>query len=394
VQGELQALQRQIKDEVRKVVDGLEREVSIAREKETAIARRIGEERRVTVVKAPQEAELRTAEEAARNKRDDVQRLQREYDEALKNRATPAARINVETVQKAIPSAEKVFPKPAFFGPLMALATLMLGLAWTVTRELVTGSARAKPIAAVPPEQTEVARPLSVTSKPAKHALAAPSQAARPKPPADTSALDETIAQLIARTEGRTGFRSLITGETADVDAGAEAVALAKGLAAAGRQVVLVEWAPGSAAISNLAAKKAPGLNDLMAGTVSFEEVIQLLDGSTAHLIRAGVSMADDATLYDADRANLVLDSLDEAYDHVMVCGQYHTARRLFEAVQGRFDAGLPVAAVNASAAAEGFLGFDVADLETIRIPSIGAIDNAPRRQFSTRPVVGARATA
>ena len=34
---------------------------------------------------------------------------------------------------------EKVWPKPAFFGPLVSLALLLVGLAWAVTRAIVSG---------------------------------------------------------------------------------------------------------------------------------------------------------------------------------------------------------------------------------------------------------------
>ncbi len=38
----------------------------------------------------------------------------------------------------------------------------------------------------------------------------------------------------------------------------------------------------------------------------------------------------------DPDQMNLILDALDEAYDHIVVVGRHDEARKLFEAIEGR----------------------------------------------------------
>ena len=84
------------------------------------------------------------------------------------------------------------------------------------------------------------------------------------------------------------------------------------------------------------------GMTDLVLGAGSFEDVVHRLPGSTVHFIASGSPFTADADV-DPDQLNLVLDALDEAYDHIIVTGQHGDCRNLFEAIQGRFDAGIRV---------------------------------------------------
>jgi hypothetical protein len=63
----------------------------------------------------------------------------------------------------------------------------------------------------------------------------------------------------------------------------------------------------------------------------------------------------------------MLLDALDEAYEHVVITGTREAVRDLFTTIGGRIDAGVVVN----EAAGEGipgkFLGLDVADLDVIR---------------------------
>ncbi|MEL6216641.1 MAG: hypothetical protein AAFQ99_13310 [Pseudomonadota bacterium] len=74
----------------------------------------------------------------------------------------------------------------------------------------------------------------------------------------------------------------------------------------------------------------------------------------------------------DPDSANLVLDALDEAYDHIMVVGDHAASRALFELIQGRFDAGITVADQRRRTSVledseNSFLGFEVTDIDVIQ---------------------------
>src|SRR5690606_15477214 len=107
------------------------------------------------------------------------------------------------------------------------------------------------------------------------------------------------------------------------MDGAAEARDLASTLAVAGRRCVLVDWSrDGRGVAAKLGAVTRPGMNDLLDGRASFDDVIARLPGSDAHFIAAGGAPSDPARPLDTDWINLVLDALDEAYDHIVVVGQ------------------------------------------------------------------------
>ena len=77
--------------------------------------------------------------------------------------------------------------------------------------------------------------------------------------------------------------------------------------------------------------------------------------------------------MLDSQKLNLLLDALDEAYDQIIVVSKLTDARALFEAIQGRFDAGVSVADAmrNTSVVQDPpgtFLGFEVTDINLIRL--------------------------
>jgi hypothetical protein len=63
----------------------------------------------------------------------------------------------------------------------------------------------------------------------------------------------------------------------------------------------------------------------------------------------------------------MLLDALDEAYEHVLIAGRREALRDLFVTLEGRIDVGLVIADGAEPAAPGAFLGFGVADLDIIR---------------------------
>ena len=86
------------------------------------------------------------------------------------------------------------------------------------------------------------------------------------------------------------------------------------------------------------------GITDVLSGRASFEDVITRLVGSEAHVIAAGSSVAGTAAAMDKDRVNMLLDALDDAYDHVVITGRRAAVRDLFTTIEGRIDAGVVIA--------------------------------------------------
>ena len=407
IQGDLASLQRQIKDEVKKVVDGLDRDAKISIEKETSLKKRISEVKGTITTAAPDDAQLKGFEDTARSKRSELERVQKAYEAALSSVQTGIAPVEARIVERAVPMNEKVFPKPGMFAPLVTLATLLVGLAWSVTRAIVMGPGSAGGSNS-DLEGSRMEREPSLA--PIAPALAAPppaiAAAARIAAPAATVAKAMPVAQAVDREPNRdvdaavsalldreptAACRTLIAGERSGLDAAAEALAVAKGLSAAGKAVVLVDWSNGATSLTDQAGgAAAPGLAQLLQGDVAFEDAIQKLADTEAHLVPAGEALADPSVMFDPDRANLVLDALDEAFDHIVVYANHDAARDLFEATQGRFDAGIVVA--EAAMADEGnvFLGFDVGEMAVHHVvrppaPSMPAAATGVRRGAGAR---------
>jgi uncharacterized protein involved in exopolysaccharide biosynthesis len=377
---DLAGLKRQIASEVGKAVQGLEKEAKVAALRVEAISRQIGEIKGRVVTTSGDDARLRALDASAKTKRSELERLQRQVEDNSTVVVTRTVPIEARIISAARPSSVPVFPKKGPFSLLAMAATLLFGIAWVVTRELLVG-ARA---AGGGPSRRTFAAPsglrfepaiASATARVADSAMAAaaepaPASAAQGKG-ADAVAL--LVGQLFDKAGEQPGYRSLIAGERKGVDVSALASAVAAAIAKAGRQVVLIDWdLDGRGICEALAIPCKPGISELIEGSASFEDVVTRIPGTEAHFIPCGQGVSSNAAALDPDNLNLVLDALDEAYDHIVVAGAYDPARELFEAIQGRFDAGIAVGAGKGSPRTEitgddTFLGFEVADITIIR---------------------------
>jgi hypothetical protein len=196
-----------------------------------------------------------------------------------------------------------------------------------------------------------------------------------PVTPADVTrvATIGSLARRITTNSNGGGYRTLVAGETDLMGISGHGVELAKALADIGQSIILIDWAPEGDGVSHaLALSAGPGIAELLAGTATFEQIIRRMPGSDAHVIGAGTFEESDALAPDADRLNLILDALDEAYDQVIIAGRTETARIFFETIEGRVDCGVLIADPARSSAVlqdppGTYLGYEVADIDLIR---------------------------
>lgn len=202
---------------------------------------------------------------------------------------------------------------------------------------------------------------------------------ARPAPSspalfAPVASIGAAADRLLAGPAAERGVRTMVAGEAPDIDATGEGLQLAGQLSRWGRQVVLIKWSMlGGGIGGGTGGLPRAGINDLMQGQASFEDVIARLPASSVHAIAAGSPANDRAAMLDPDRLNLVFDTLDEVYEHIVVTAGHEEARALFAALEGRFDACVSVAdsarAENAMAAGvERFLGYEVTEIDIMRL--------------------------
>jgi Mrp family chromosome partitioning ATPase len=393
---DLAGLKRQISGEVQKFVVSLEKEAKAASIRVDAVGRQIADLKGRVMSTSGDDAKLRALEANVKAKRAELERLQRQLEDNNTVVVTKTVPIEARIISPARASSVPVFPKKGPFSLLAMAATFMLGLAWIVTRELLVG-ARPTPSGSaggsgsgkrsLVPQSRQNEPALAAGSAGAVTATAvaaaAPIRAEIPSVVAEAPTFEDADASaplsivrvadtLIEKAGEQGGHRTLITGYDGAIDAGSEAIALCNSLASTGRSVVLVDWSLEGRGLAQLAGvPEKPGVTDLLAGRASFEDVVTRIPNSEVHMMASGAALVDADVLVDSDGLNLVLDALDEAYDHIVVAAPHDEARRLLEAIQGRFDAGITVSdsarRVSVLDNAHTFLGFEVAGIEIIR---------------------------
>ena len=366
---DLAGLKKQLTGEISKLVDSLEKEAKVAQGREDSIKASLDDLKKRVVNNAPEEAKLRQLEANAKAKRNELESLQGQLESNRKKLDARAQPVEAQLISKAQPSSVPVFPKKTSLSALIAVAWLMFGAAWTVTRALFDG---ARGSSAIAPRLAVNNAPLrrepaldAAKPLPAPVAMAQPAKTAAPADAGGEAGIDNLARRLAASRPSEGGHRTLITGETDAVDATAEAIGLAKALRSTGRHTILVEWGQSQSPASG------PGFTELLFGHANFEDVVQRLPGGNVHRIAAGAPLDQFESDIDPDQLNLALDALDEAYDHIVVTGPHYDARALFEAIQGRFDAGVLVCEPRTGAPppaepGNSFLGFEVAEIDVI----------------------------
>lgn len=206
--------------------------------------------------------------------------------------------------------------------------------------------------------------------------------------------IDKLATRLKERKLSGAGYRALITSGSQPVTPFPEALALTKALADSGAQTILIDWSPiGEGFAPGIGIETKVGWNDLLANRARFDEIIQRLPGSRAHVIASGKAVRGVSGKIDADLLNLALDALDEVYDHIIVTATHDEARGLFECIEGRFDAGITVVPSGETPPSPEdknvFIGFEVADIDLVRFqrsePTASAIAQRIARATRSR---------
>jgi len=377
------------------IADALDAEVQAARGREAETRTRLsGADARAatrTATSADADvARIATLERDAAEKRDTIESLKTR--QATIADAPSRSRARLTAPERLVPAhavAIPAFPQKGELSLLTAVSVLMVGFVIVILRTLLAGrdmAATARDRADVRLEAgASAARPddetgaQDVPGRPVEPTL----EAIEPGQFVILSATADAARHLAGRALSRKGHRTLLVSD--GIDGASEARDLVSSLTTSGRRCVLVDWSrDGRGIAASLGAAQQPGINDLLDGRASFDDVIVRLPDSDAHFIAAGAPPADASAPLDAGWVNLVLDALDEAYDQIVVVAQLEQARPLFEAIEGRFDAGIVMSdrrsqgsTINAGPGV--FLGFEVTEIYIVQL------DLAPRRAAARR---------
>lgn len=393
-------IRRQVNREAAVIVEGLEKEAKVIALREEFAVKALEDMKTRVGAKSVDVARLANLEGVAKAKRKQLEELQAAFESSVIRKDAKSQPLEAQVIQSARPSSVPHSPKKPQLAALASAATLILGLVLVVTRELAGGNRgrgqpRAAPVlsAAEPPTLEPATTPTVAPTVAATPTLAQPAMPTTPAPAraAGSAALasaDAVARRLLANGNAQAGYRSVIAGETEGIDVREQAAEVAAILAEHGKQVVLVDWSFDGRGMSEaLGLPASPGILDLIEGRASFDDVIRRLPDGDVHVVACGTARTAGPGKLDADRINLVLDALDEAYDHIIVTGPHASVLDLFLAIQGRFDAGVLVCdskrGARAPAAAGTFLGYQVADIDVMRLDRAGA--DGARKATPTR---------
>jgi hypothetical protein len=191
--------------------------------------------------------------------------------------------------------------------------------------------------------------------------------------------LDAVINHVVAAGRGGAPRALLVAGASPKVEATREAIAIARGLAGRGEQVVLVDLARGPAAISGpLELPRSPGLTDVVAGRAGFEDVVKIDAATPLQVISAG----NPKLLADGDeneRFAPVFEALVQTYDCVVLHADLEALRKLAPSL--KFELPVVVAVLPAGASASKGTP-DLTDFSALGCPVLVYEQNgkAPRR--------------
>ncbi|MGI9422907.1 MAG: GumC family protein [Hyphomicrobiaceae bacterium] len=386
---DLAGLKTSIRREVRKIVRGLEKEYRTAVFQVQDVQDEISRLKPKAVANSEDEARLNSLESGAKAKRAELERLQRQLEHNKTLVVTKSVPVEARTVSKARVSSVPTFPKKVPYTLLVMVAVMILGLAIVTAREIVVAGRpqrAARPtvgLAVAEPEGEDVnpvfegEQPTASPAPPQWPRRADPVREVQVKTDDEADAITMTsngiATHLLTRGEEVAGFRTIIVGERHGIDPADEGISLARELSKAGAQVIVIDWNLDHEGFSNVVGlANRPGITELLTGKATFEDIITNIPDSRIHHIGMGPGFERGEASYDGDDLNTVLDALDEAYDQILVIGRYNTAQTLFEAVEGRFDAGIVVCDSQSSRrpvddAEDTFLGFEVTDIDIIR---------------------------
>lgn len=403
---DLNGLRRSINREIGTVVNSISKEVRLARLRAERLRIQISDLKKITVSRSGDEAKLRSLDNTAKSKRNELKRLQQQLEDNRTVVDTNRVPVEATIVSRARASSTPVFPKKGSYTLLAMASTLMLGIALTIARGLlaVGGPVAHNRRASDKKESAAVATNPARKSGEQPRLNAAPEIDEEPvldvhSAAASTDDVQTSIPRLArhfldtAPVDG--GFRLLISGETDSIDPSDEAADLVAELSDAGASVLLLDWSlDGTRLYGEIDKGVTASLADLMGDRAEFEDILMALPDNNVHYIYAADQPNSDHLL-DEEGLNLILDALDETYEHVIVVGRRPDAQALFETIQGRFDTGMTVAEASVGTTPVNpntFLGFDVTDIEIIRyIRQVGkklpvASGLAPARRRSSAP--------
>lgn len=393
---ELYGISRQIRHEVRKIVRGLENEARIAGAREKSLRESLDQVRQQAAKSGSDQVRLSFLEREAESKRTLYKAVLAKFDEAKSATASSAIPVNARIVEKARASSIPSFPQKLPMTIFAMAATLLLGLAYLVTRALLE-AARPEftpgPASGGTPYGRGGGRRSAGNPGLAYGAAAAGTQTrARTGNIIDadatrttTSTCSDVVKLLIQRGYAKPGFRTMVTTATNGKSALSVASDIARGLSFDGQRTVVISGERNSQFAPHLP-DAAGGLTDVINGRIAFGDAVRHDKASGVDMVDVGLAAFDWTDMRNTEVVNRVLDNLDDSYDQVLIAADPGSATAIFSLIEGRFDQGVVAGSVaNGQTSSTDFLGFNIPEFHVVTLAEDGRSAASPiRAQFST----------
>jgi uncharacterized protein involved in exopolysaccharide biosynthesis len=313
-------LERQIRGEAERLVRALENDAQIAAARVKELAARLEQLMRLAAGSNEQDVQLRALEREAKAQRDLLESYLAKYRETIARENVGATPADARIISPAIVSNTPYFPKKLPIVLVATLATLLLGIGFITTGELLAGNVyRTSGFATTAAEVSlDEAEPSAPSGALPQMAPAEPEKIQGPTPQTAPSAISLAAFgdTLRTRPEGRS--RVAIVGLNGRTDTARVALSLGRRLASSGR-VVVVDLAMAPVEVERAIGRRPIGVADLVRGKASFGEIISRDAASSAHLIAAGNAAGEGAAVIASDRLAMALDALERTYEHVLL---------------------------------------------------------------------------
>lgn len=420
VLSERAGITRQINSEVRKIVRGLENEARIAGVREASLRGSLDQVRDQASKTGNDQVRLTLLEREATSKRTLYDALLRKFDEASSASSSRNLPVYARIVEKARVTSIPSFPQKLPMSIFAAAATLLLGLAWVVTRALLNatrmeplpttgngpgngpgpgrggqdygsfGNGTASNGGPLPVGAAAVGLTAAGTSfgQNAPTVKAPASEAAPLGSRTSATSTMDIATTLLTRGSGKPGFRSIVTSVEKGRSALPFGMGLARQLAGAGARTIVISGER-DATLAPQLQDAAGGLTDVLTGALSFKDAVRHDKASGVDMIEAGTAAFDWSDAGNGEQVNRLLDSLDGIYDQVLVVAEPGVGTEIFSLIEGRFDQGIVDGALPGNEVDHGvFLGFEIPQFHVATLlPPRRSGHSSIRQQFATAAV-------
>ena len=342
-QNDLTNINRQIRAEALKVVEGLDQQAKIAQARESSLRARLEQMKGSTSTANLDDVKLQAMERDAAADKALLESLLLRYADASARQDLATQPGFARVIQSAAKPTSPSFPKAGPMVLLMTLAGFALSLGLSFLLEMMSAANRlgqqapAVPVATTKRELPPTQEPM--VAVPAAETVLTPVFAGFPS----GSSL-QANQELLKKSIQHDSFGLLTAaGQVADwalnrhrasamrqlavlslgggaADSSLSAVVVARAIALKNARVIVVDLASSGSSVDMLfGLPVGPGFVDLLAGTVDFTKVIVRDPLSTTHLLRFGMEKNDVSISLLSQRADAVLNALGSIYDIVIV---------------------------------------------------------------------------